>query len=123
MKLKLQRIPQAAEDARNIEHLPRKAGGNGWRQPEESCHVAMWTANGKARVVGLPNAVGIHIGTPCVLMSGIGLKIVFHNGFQSLVLSLLAILSHLLLGWVCLHCALNIRSMYFLKGLTAKGLP
>lgn len=103
MKLKFQRRPQTVEDARTVEHPLRKAAGNAWSQPEERCHVAMsarreapcghvsqkrgsmWPANGKARDVGLPKAVGAHIRTPCVLMSGTELKIVFGAGFQSIL--------------------------------------
>lgn len=47
--------------------------------------MAMWPANGKARDVGLPKAVGAHIRTPCVLMSATELKIVFGAGFQSIL--------------------------------------
>lgn len=109
MKLKLQGRPLAAEGARKVEHVLRKAAGNAWSQPEERRHVAVRPANGKARDVGLPKAVGAHIRTPCVLMSGTELKIVFCADFS--------LFSHtFLLGWVCLHCAIKCQEYVHFKG-------
>lgn len=73
------------EDARNAEHLLRKAAGNAWSQPEERRHVAMRPTNGKARDVELPKAAGAHIRMPCVLMSGTEPKTVFCAGFQPIL--------------------------------------
>jgi hypothetical protein len=54
--------PQDVGDAKNSEHLPRKATSSEWNQPKKEVVKA---AHGKAIGAGLPEPIGAHILVPC----------------------------------------------------------
>jgi hypothetical protein len=59
--------PQEVKDARNVEHLLRKAAGSKQSLPREKGHVGT-QPSGKATGAGLPQSMGVHIMTPCAPM-------------------------------------------------------